>query len=162
MRITRFFLAALGLAGLGVGIVSLIQMLRFDQIVNLTIWLACAVALHDGILVPLSTGLASALNRAGTGLSRGSVVLVECGFVVGAVLTLAVAPELYVQSRGPGNPTILTGDYALHLAWVWAVIVVLVAVGTVMLSLRAAHGGSFSAARIRRTFALRGSTRARR
>jgi hypothetical protein len=119
--------------GVAFGAVALVQALSFGQLVGLAVWLGGAVVLHDGVLVPLMILLSRLLTRMGRALPAGALLLIEGGFVVGSLLTLVVAPELYAQSLGPRNPTILDGDYSARLLGVWAAIAVVVAGGVAML-----------------------------
>jgi hypothetical protein len=43
--------------------------------------------------------------------------VVRVGFVVAAVLSLAVVPEIAAQTLGNPNPTVLTGPYVVRLSW---------------------------------------------
>jgi hypothetical protein len=90
--------------------------------------------IHDGVLVPLLVVLNKLLARAGRALPIGATLLIEGGFAVGALLTLVVVPELYAQSLGARNPTILAGDYGARLLWVWTAIAVTVTAGVLMLT----------------------------
>lgn len=55
MRTARIVLAALGAAGMLWGGWLLVTTQRLDQLLNLAIWLAAAVILHDFVLVPVLT-----------------------------------------------------------------------------------------------------------
>lgn len=153
MRAARITLVASGLAIAGVGVTVLIGTLRFEQLVGLAIWLACAVVLHDAVLVPVVTVLAAVLKRAGRALPRSAVLVVEGGFAVGMLISLAVGPEIYAKALGPRNPTVLPGDYAARLVAAWAVIVVVTSAVAALLTM-------IMGARSRRTTGQRNSTHA--
>lgn len=129
----RWILGVVGLAGAWFGGFTLVTTLRPDQLLGLAIWLACAVVAHDAILVPLVQLLSDGLDRT-IKVPRQTRSLIRLGLVVGSVITLVVMPEIYAQSRGPANPTILVGDYALRLAITWVVIGMLIIVGSAISS----------------------------
>ena len=131
---TRLLLGGTGVLGVAFGASALLQALSFGQLVGLAVWLGAAVVLHDAVLVPIVFSLSRLLMRMGRELPVGALLLIEGGFVVGVLLTLVVAPELYAQSLGPRNSTILAGDYGARLLWVWAVIVVVVTGGVMILA----------------------------
>lgn len=140
----RWALGAIGLTIAGFGVFTLMTTLRPDQLFGLAIWLAGAIVAHDAILVPFAQVLSTGLDRAAPGLSRETRSIVRIGAVVGALLSLAVIPEIYAKATGPANPTILAGDYGLRLGIAWAIIAVLVVLGS-----------AFMAARTRRMLAHR-------
>jgi len=127
MRTARVVLVAVGVVGIGFGVLSLVQHLRFDQVLWVAVWLACAIVIHDGFVAPVVGLLDFGLRRAGRRLRPLVRGVISGGFIVGAVLSLAVVPEIYAQSRGPANPTVLPSDYGTRLVWVWVAIIVLVA-----------------------------------
>lgn len=153
MRAARVTLVASGLAIAGVGIVLLIGTLRFEQLVGLAVWLACAIVLHDAVLVPVVTVLTAVLKRAGSALPRSAILLIEGGFALGMLISLAVAPEIYAKALGPRNETVLPADYATRLIAVWVVILVVTSAGAVLLTV-------VTGARTRRMNARRTSTHA--
>jgi hypothetical protein len=136
MKLGRRVLGAVGLLIAAFGAFTLLTTLRPEQLLGLAIWLAGAVVVHDAILMPLAHVLSRGLDRSARALSWQSRALVRIGAVAGGILSLAVIPEVVAQSRGSANPTILTGDYALRLAITWAIIVLLVALGSVIMTVR--------------------------
>ena len=136
MRAARVSLVAAGLVVAGVGVALLVGTLRFDQLIGLAVWLVCAIVLHDGVLVPVTTVLGMALKRVGRPLPASAILLIEGGFAVGILVSLAVAPELYAQALGPRNATVLASDYGTRLIVVWAGIVIVVAAGVALLARR--------------------------
>lgn len=136
MKLARGLLITFGVIIAGVGVLSLVQSMRFDQLLAVTIWLACATLLHDVVFVPLTLALSWLSVRAGRALPAAALQLIQIGFVVGALLSLVVAPELYAQARGNSNPTILIFDYGIRLGIMWGLIVVVVAVGSTLIVVR--------------------------
>lgn len=53
MRATRIVLATVGVAAFGWGGWLLVSTQRIDQLLNVALWLAAAVILHDFVLVPV-------------------------------------------------------------------------------------------------------------
>ncbi len=73
----RLGLGALGAAGIGYGIPSLPTQLGLSELVGLAAWLAAALLLHDGILVPLATLTGHGLRRVTLGLTAPSWALIR-------------------------------------------------------------------------------------
>ncbi|MEH0111190.1 hypothetical protein V6N00_15865 [Tersicoccus sp. MR15.9] len=125
-RPVRVLLGVLGVVQLGVGVLGLVGELGPPQLLGLLGWLAAAVALHDGVLVPLTHAVGRPLRRL-TGTWRpASAVVLRGGLVVGAMVALPV-PALVRAQRQSSNPTLLTGDYALAVGVVWLILAVMVA-----------------------------------
>jgi hypothetical protein len=130
-----------------VGIKQLSGMVA-DQIRNLVEWLVVGLVVHDGLLVPavtvatLVTGFV--LRRLATRgiagrrlrMPPGGLAWVVGGLMTGGVLTLVALAEVHARSRGVA-PTVLPGDYGVHLAWAWAVIIVIVVVALTVQAARA-------------------------
>ncbi|WP_353807154.1 hypothetical protein [Agromyces sp. SYSU T00194] len=136
MRAWRVALVVAGVGAAGYGAFLLFTEQRLDQVLAVVIWLAGAIVLHDAIIAPATAVVGGGLRRAGGRMPRGAVTLVEAGLVIGGLFGVIVLPLLIAQARGPRNPTILAGDYALAFALLWLVIVVLVAVGVAALRAR--------------------------
>jgi len=120
----RIILGALGVALLGVGGVFFLTDLTLGEIAGVVLWLAAAVVVHDGMLVPAVTVADRLLRRTARRLPPAIVAIVESGLAVGVLLTAMVVPELVAQARGPRNPTVVPGDYALRLGLLWVAIAV--------------------------------------
>ncbi len=127
MMAVRLSLGALGAVALGFGAYSLLAHLGFAALFSLAAWMAVALLLHDGVLVPLVTAAGHGLRRAGRNLSPLSRALIRAALVLAAVTTLLVAPMLKAQQvagNPPVNATVLQGNYALTLGLFWGVLVV--------------------------------------
>ncbi|MFB7462869.1 hypothetical protein ACFCZ1_05075 [Streptomyces sp. NPDC056224] len=90
------------------------------QYADVAIWLAGAVALHDGIVAPLV--LAAGLLLAGGRASRASST-VRGALIVAGSLTVIALPVL-LRPGTPNNPSVLPLDYPRN----WSLALVAVAV----------------------------------
>jgi hypothetical protein len=127
MKIARIILIAIGLAGLFLGALILVQKERPDQIVGVVIWIVAAIIVHDGILSPLLLLLDVWMRRAGRRIPFGVLAIIQGGIVVGAIMSMLVLPEIYAKSLGAKNPTVLPLDYGLNLALFWVAVALLTA-----------------------------------
>ncbi len=112
MRGMRGGLVLLGTVGMAYGAWLLLSRQDLGQIVEVVLWLAAAVVIHDGILAPAVLALGwlggRLLPRA---VARGAVtVLVLLGPTV-----LVAIPVLGRFGAKPDNPTLLDRDYTLGL-----------------------------------------------
>jgi hypothetical protein len=115
----RVALVAVGVVGLAVGALVLLDSQRTDQVVGVAVFLLLAILVHDAILSPVVFVAGLLIRRAGRRLPAGAVVIVQAGVVVMAVMTLVVVPEIRARAIGNENPTILIADYAPRLALMW-------------------------------------------
>ncbi|WP_426988710.1 hypothetical protein [Pseudarthrobacter sp. Y6] len=130
----RAALAALGVAALGYAIFGFLANVPLLQLIGVAAWLAAALVVHDGVLVPLTTLAGGGLSRLTYGLRPVQQGIVRGALLVGAVVTLLAAPliraQQVLQPSGPGsgaNDTVLRGDYAQALGIFWLVLVVVAA-----------------------------------
>ncbi|MGP4052823.1 hypothetical protein [Streptomyces sp. 2A115] len=145
MTALRWTLGTAGAWLLGIGGWLLVTETREDTVPQVLLWLAGAVAVHDGLLVPLVLLVGAALRRpfgsaygkedgdgSGVGNGHGYGVL-RGGLVVGGCLTLVALPLLLRQGQGR-NPSALPLDYAAN----WELLLaVTLAVTLVLLPIRA-------------------------
>ncbi|MEU1973515.1 hypothetical protein ABZ477_17805 [Microbacterium sp. NPDC019599] len=122
MTLLRGALFVVGGALAAYGVYLAVTTLGPIQLLALAIWLAAVVVVHDGILAPAISWLRRRWYRGADERPRALTIVAHVGFVVGAVLTLFVVPEIWAQGRGNPNPTILVGEYALRLVIVWGLI----------------------------------------
>ncbi|GAA2073391.1 hypothetical protein GCM10009840_03240 [Pseudolysinimonas kribbensis] len=134
----RLTLYGIGVALLVTGAVLLFGRPTGPRLTGIVLWLGCAIVLHDAILVPTLTLVGRVRDAAGRriGIPSAAVQLVSGALAIGALLTLAVIPELWAQHLGPANPTVLPGDYGPRLLLVWGLLAVLCAAGIVLITLR--------------------------
>ncbi|WP_426975698.1 hypothetical protein ACQCSU_12850 [Pseudarthrobacter sp. O4] len=126
MKITRYVLGVAGAGLIGYGLLGLPTKLGPPQLIGLLIWLAVAVLLHDGVMVPVSTLAGAGLTRVGSRLRPASAAVLRGALMTGAVVTLIAGVLLKAQSVAR-NTSALEGDYAANLLWFWAILVTLAA-----------------------------------
>lgn len=125
----RAALGALGVAALGYALFGFLANVPPVQLIGVVAWLAVALLVHDGVLVPLTTLAGGGLSRLTYGLGPVQQSIVRGALLVGALVTLVAAPliraQQVLQPGGPGsgaNGTVLQGDYALALGVFWLVL----------------------------------------
>ncbi|MGY2744179.1 hypothetical protein [Arthrobacter sp. UYCu723] len=126
VKITRYVLGVAGAGLIGYGLLGLPTKLGPPQLIGLLIWLAVAVLLHDGVMVPVSTLAGAGLTRVGSRLRPASAAVLRGALMTGAVVTLIAGVLLKAQSVAR-NTSALEGDYAANLLWFWAILVTLAA-----------------------------------
>ncbi|GAA5198035.1 hypothetical protein GCM10023346_34220 [Arthrobacter gyeryongensis] len=138
----RAALGTLGLAALGYALFGFLANVPPMQLIGVAAWLAVALLLHDGVLVPLTTLAGGGLSRLTHGLGPVQQGIVRGALLVGALVTLVAAPliraQQVLQPTGPGsgaNITVLQGDYVLALGVFWVVLAVAAAVVVAALGL---------------------------
>lgn len=136
VKISRSTLGVAGVLAIVYGLMGLPTQLGPMQLAGLLAWLAGAVVLHDGVLVPLSTLTGAGLTRIGAGLQPASGAVLRAALMLGALVTLLAALLLKAQSVSR-NVSVLEGDYALALGWFWAVLVLVTAAAVYFLQRRA-------------------------
>ena len=123
---TRVAIGALGvLAGLYGGWLVLS---RGHDLLNLGLWLAAGVVLHDGVLALVVLAIGTVAVRL---LPRPAKAPAVVGFVVLGSVTLLAVPVLGRFGARSDNPTLLDRDYTVG----WLVLAGLVLVGVVTASL---------------------------
>lgn len=140
MTWTRRILIGAGAAVIALGAVVLAADQTVPQIIGVGAWLLAAILLHDGVLAPLAFGLDLMLRRTGRRLRPVYLVVAQVAVIVGAVLTLVVAPEIRATTIGNPNPTVVPFDYGARLAWMWVVLAAATAVVCAAIAARARAG----------------------
>jgi hypothetical protein len=128
VRAARVALVAVGVVGLVVGALVLLDSQRPDQVVGVAVFLLLAILVHDAILSPVVFVAGLLLRKAGRRLPPGALVIVQAGVIVMAVMAVVVVPEIRARAIGNENPTILIADYAPRLALMWVATAVATAV----------------------------------
>jgi len=123
VKVARAVLAAAGIGLLGYGLLGLPTQLGPEQLIGLLTWMAVAVLIHDGVIVPLSTLTGAGLTRAGSKLRPPSAAVLRGALLTGAVITLLAVILVKAQSVAQSS-TVLEADYAAALAWFWALLAV--------------------------------------
>jgi hypothetical protein len=121
--IARTALGAAGVAVLGYGLLGLPTQLGPEQLIGLLTWMALAVLIHDGVIVPLATFAGAGLGRAGSRLRPSSAAVFRGALLTGAMVTLVAGIILRAQSVARGS-TVLEANYAASLMLFWAVLAV--------------------------------------
>ena len=112
MRPYRIGLCAAGVLLLGFGAFRLVTELDPSDLVALVLWMAVAVALHDGLVAPLTVGTGVALTRVPPRARRYA----QGALVVGALVTVVAIPLIGRQGTQPEAKALLLRDYAGNLA----------------------------------------------
>ncbi|QIQ06710.1 hypothetical protein HA039_05120 [Streptomyces liangshanensis] len=107
------------MAALGFGAYELFTRTHSGDPLKVALWLAGAVALHDGLVVPLVLGAGLFVGR-----SRSHRAL-RGGLLTAGCLTLLALP-LILRPGKPNNPTVLPLDYPVD----WALALALTALAT--------------------------------
>lgn len=119
MRWTRMLLAASGIALIGFGGFRLVTEIPTPALEGLATWLVVAVALHDGLLAPVTALVGSVVNRL---LPPRLGRYVSGALVVGAGVTVITVPLVLRQGSQPSAKALLQQRYAVHLGWLWVAI----------------------------------------
>ncbi len=118
---------ALGLAGgllMTFGIFRLLTDLDPGDLVVLGIWLVVALALHDGVVAPLTAGVGVTLTRVAPRARR----YLQGGLIVAAMVTVIALPLINREGTQPAAESILMRDYAANLALLLALVAAVAAV----------------------------------
>lgn len=131
MRTTRLAVALLGIGAAAYGAQQLLD-LGLDNLVATLAWVVGGVAIHDGLVAPLSVVAAVVLVRLTRGRTPAPVVV---GAVVLGTVTIAAVPVLGRFGARPDNPTLLDRSYVA--GWfVFAGLTVLLVVVAVLVERR--------------------------
>ena len=106
---------ALGVAGgllLSFGVFRLVTKLDTSDLVALGLWLVVAVAVHDGLIAPLTVGTGVALTRVPPRARR----YVQGALLVGALITVIAIPLIGRRGTQPASKAILLRDYGANLS----------------------------------------------
>ena len=109
---TRVLLGAMA-AGCFAVVATVVPALSLQAWLNLAVWFAAAIVLHDGVLAPMlqvSGALAGRLP-----VPRSAVLLVEGGLLVGLLVSALAIPPLVTQHNGPANPSVVPQNYWANL-----------------------------------------------
>ena len=111
----RKYRIALGVAGallLTFGVFRLVTELDAGNLFALGLWLVAAVAIHDGLIAPITVGTGVAL----TFVPSRSRRYLQGGLLVGALITVIAVPLIGRQGTQPEAKAILLRDYSANLA----------------------------------------------
>jgi hypothetical protein len=111
----RTYRIALGVAGgllATFGVFRLITNLETSDLIALVLWLVAAVALHDGLIAPITVSTGVALTRVPPRARR----YLQGGLIVGALITVIAIPLIARRGTQPASKAILLRDYAGNLS----------------------------------------------
>ena len=112
MRPYRIALCAAGCLLLALGIFRLVTKLDPADLGVLLLWLVVAVAVHDGVVAPLTVGVGVTLTRVPPRARRYA----QSALVVGALVTVVAVPLIGRQGTQPSSKALLLRDYSGNLA----------------------------------------------
>ena len=136
VKAARGALGVTGVTILGYGLLGLPTQLGPSQLIGLLTWMAVAILIHDGVIVPLSTLAGAGLTRAGAKLQPRSAAVLRGALLTGALVTLLAGILLKAQSVAQ-SATVLEADYAVNLVWFWVVLALTSTATIVVLERRA-------------------------
>ncbi|MEO3931517.1 hypothetical protein WMO79_01715 [Micrococcaceae bacterium Sec7.4] len=141
VKVTRGAFGVTGVAVITYGLLGLPTQLGPSQLIGLLTWMAVAVLIHDGVIVPLSTLAGAGLTRAGARLQAPSAAVLRGALLTGALVTLVAVILLKAQSVAR-SVTVLEADYAVKLGWFWVALGVAAAAVILVLERRARRSGT--------------------
>ena len=83
-----------------------------DGLLVLGLWLVAAVALHDGLIAPITVGTGVAL----TGVPARARRYLQGGLIVCSLITVIAVPLIGRQGTQPASKAILLRDYTANLS----------------------------------------------
>ncbi len=135
----RIALAVPGIALLAFGVFRLLTELEGGDLLALALWLGAAVALHDGLVAPVTVGTGLLLTRVPPRPRR----YLQGALLVGALITVIAIPLIGREDTQPRSKAILLRDYAGNLTLLLALTA---AVALVLYALRVVRDQSKSGA----------------
>jgi len=111
----RGLLIAAGVLLLGLGGVTFLTDVSFDQYPGVVLWLAGAIILHDGIGAMAVFGVTVIARRTGRVIPFVVLAILQAALAVAVIVTVLVAPEIVKKTVGTANPSILPLDYLQNL-----------------------------------------------
>lgn len=115
--------AGLALAGIGMGAYGVLRLVSQNSgadLLYIVVWLAAAVAIHDGLVSPAVLAVGRALSRVPARARR----YVQLGLVVAAMVTVVALPLIYREDTQPPSKALLVHDYGARLTLLLALIAV--------------------------------------
>lgn len=115
----RLLLGTVGGVGVLFGAYGILSQPSRSHPGALLVWLAAAVALHDGVLVPATLLLGAIVSRTVPLRARHHV---QGALVSAALITAVGLPLVHRRGSAPASKALLTQDYATHLLAIVAVL----------------------------------------
>ncbi|MFF3560810.1 hypothetical protein ACFYXS_12320 [Streptomyces sp. NPDC002574] len=123
-RLLRGALGVAGVAAMSLGAVLLLTDREVGSPVGVLTWLAAAVVLHDGVLVPLVLAIGALLPLRARRPLRAGLLAAGC-------LTAVALPVMLRQGQG-ANPSVLPLDYVGNWGLAMGVVAVATACGVAL------------------------------
>lgn len=124
LRRWRRGLLILGVLTLVLGAVVLVETMQPVKVFGVATWFIYALILHDGIIAAITFGASVILRKTGRRLPLGVLAIIQGALVTASIFAIIVIPEIYKQSIGSKNSTVLPLDYGPSLIGLWIAIVV--------------------------------------
>lgn len=128
MRATRAALIALGAVVVLYGAWLMVRDQSVSQLLQVVVWAAAAVIIHDGLLAPVAFGVGWLVQRR---LPRNLAAPVAIVAILVGTIAVAAFAVLAGKHDGGANATLLDRSYPLGLVLLTAVAAAGVALGTV-------------------------------
>ena len=112
MRKYRLTLAAIGALLITFGAFRLVTQLDSGNLIALGLWLVVAVALHDGLIAPVTVGTGYAVSIVPPRFRR----YIQGALIAGALITVIAIPLIARRGTQPESKAILLRDYAANLS----------------------------------------------
>jgi hypothetical protein len=112
------------IAGVGLGLFGIFRLGTEIPLANLgwlLVWLAVAVAIHDGLLSPFVVGLGWLLRRLVPDRARRYL---QFALIVSGLVTVIAIPLIYLRGSQPVAKALLLRNYGANLALVLGLITV--------------------------------------
>ena len=106
MRTCRVLMVLIGTGVIGYGLYRLLTDPQIDDPLSILVWAAGAVALHDGLWLPIVCLIGARVARD---------IVLRSGLIVAASLTAVALPAVLREHSDQGNPTLLPLPYQRNL-----------------------------------------------
>lgn len=133
MKAWRIIFAVSGLLLVAFGLYRFGTEISFSTIVWVVVWMAAAIAIHDGLFSPLVVGIGLLLRRLVPDRARR---FLQVGLIMGVMVTVLAVPMIYLRGSMPAAKAILTRNYGANLTLLLGIIAV---VSLVLYAIRVAR-----------------------
>jgi hypothetical protein len=113
------------IAGIGLGLFGIFRLtteIPLGNLLWLLVWLAVAVAVHDGVLSPLVVGMGWLLRRLVPDRARRYL---QFALIMSGLVTVIALPLIYLRGSQPEVKALLLRNYGANLALIVSAIAVL-------------------------------------
>lgn len=112
------------IAGVGLGLFGIFRLtteVPLGNLLWLLVWLAAAVAIHDGILSPFIVGVGWLLRRLVPDRPRRYL---QFALIMAGLVTVIALPMIYLRGSQPAVKALLLRNYGANLALIISVVAV--------------------------------------